>query len=153
MEIVNNDQNTPFIRAVDTDAAYPSRVGEPSVDGPVIYPEQQTNDPENVVPFQRETGLDPSKIPSLRDKLRVLDGGKKQAQPQSIVPQSRIANSTNPMTMQRFGAAPEAGASESPFTMKNLAVVAAVAVGAYLLGRASGGGSEPLIADISEDEE
>ena len=61
--------------------AYPAVLGQPSVNGPIIYPEQQPGDPENVVPFTRETGLDPSKIPSLaqltqkKPALRMLNGG------------------------------------------------------------------------------
>jgi hypothetical protein len=152
MEIIGPDQLTPFVSEQATDAAYPARIGEPSVDGQIIYPEQQPNDPENVVPFTRETGLDPTKIPSLRElgpKLRLLEGGK-QEQSQAIVPSGRIANVTDPTTMQRFGAAPEAPASG--FTWKSLLVVGgALAVG-YFVGR-SMSNTGPLIAGLDEDEE
>lgn len=153
MEIIGPDQLTPFVPEEPTDAAYPARIGEPSVDGPIIYPEQQPDDPENVVPFTRETGLDPAKIPSLRElgpKLRLLEGGK-QNQSQAIVPSGRISNMTDPTTMQRFGAAPE----ETPaagFTWKSLLVVGgALAVG-YFVGR-SMSNTGPLIAGLDEDEE
>ena len=64
--------------------AYPAVLGQPSVDGPIIYPAPQPDEPENVVPFTRETGLDPSKIPSISDiltpksapSLRVVSGGQ-----------------------------------------------------------------------------
>jgi len=62
--------------------AYPSVLGQPSVDGPIIYPEPQPDENQNVVPFQRETGLDPSKIPTLSEivnqkpVLKIVEGGR-----------------------------------------------------------------------------
>lgn len=153
MEIIGPDQSVPFVQQVDTDAAYPSRIGEPSVDGPVIYPAPEPDVPQNVVPFTRETGLDPSKIPSLRDKLKVLEGGKQDST--AIVPSGRIENRTNPTTMTRLGADPVATEEfdiKSLFTGKSLAVVAVVGLVGYFIGRATGGGSEPLIADLSDEE-
>jgi hypothetical protein len=155
MEIIGPDQLTPFVPQTDTDAAYPARIGEPSVDGAVIYPEQQPDEPENVVPFQRETGLDPAQIPALRElgpKLRLLEGGKQNgAGSTAIVPAGRIANDTDPTTMVRFGAAPEAGAA-SGFPWKTLLVVGAAAAVGYFMGRTANNNG-PLIAGLDEDEE
>ena len=152
MEIIGRDQLVPFVPEESTDAAYPARIGEPSVDGPVIYPEQQPDEPENVVPFTRETGLDPAQIPALRElgpKLRLLEGGKKESQ--AIVPSGRIQNMTDPTTMQRFGNAP-AEQPASGFTWKSLLVVGgALAVG-YFVGR-SMSNNGPLIAGLDENED
>jgi hypothetical protein len=154
MEIIGRDQLTPFVPEESTDAAYPARIGEPSVDGPVIYPEQQPDEPENVVPFTRETGLNPAQIPALRElgpKLRLLEGGKRN-QTQAIVPAGRIQNMTDPTTMQRFGAAPEDQAAPGVFTWKSLLVVGgALAVG-YFVGR-SMSNNGPLIAGLDENED
>lgn len=149
MEIVGPEL-TPFVNPIDTDAAYPARIGEPSVDGPIIYPEQQPDEPQNILPFQRETGIDPTKIPSLKDiapKLKLLEGGKK-SNSNVPVPQGRIANITDPTTMVRFGAAPDA---EGGFPWKLLLVAAGAAAVGYFVGR-SNGDSGPLIADMSDEE-
>ena len=152
MEIIGPNQSTPFVPEQSTDAAYPARIGEPSVDGPIVYPEQEPDAPQNVVPFQRETGLDPSKIPALQElgpKLRLLEGGRRRQT--GIVPAGRLANDTNPTTMQRFGNAP----AETPgtgFPWKTLLVAgAALAVG-YSIGR-SNSNTSPLIAGLDENED
>lgn len=154
MEIVGPDNLVPFVPAESTDAAYPARIGEPSVDGPIIYPEQQPDEPQDISDFQRETGLDPKKIPSLRElgpKLRLLEGGK-PSNAGGPVPEGRIRNDTNPTTMVRFGATPETpAATDSIFTPKTLLVAAAVGLVGYFIGRASGN-SAPLIADLSDEE-
>lgn len=153
MEIIGRDQLTPFIPEEPTDAAYPARIGEPSVGGPTIYPEQQPDDPENVVPFTRETGLDPAQIPALRElgpKLRLLEGGKRDSP--AAVPSGRIQNMTDPTTMQRFGSAPAGEAAPGVFTWKSLLVVGgALAVG-YFVGR-SMSNNGPLIAGLDENED
>jgi hypothetical protein len=62
--------------------AYQTVLGQPSVDGPIIYPETQPDTNPNVVPLTRETGLDPAKIPTLNEilnqkpVLRVVEGGR-----------------------------------------------------------------------------
>lgn len=72
------------------DGTIPAVLGKPSVDGPIVYPELQPGESENVVPFTRETGIDPSKIPSLdqllvrkKPALRMLQGGTSDAMPES----------------------------------------------------------------------
>lgn len=153
MEIIGPNQSVPFVPEQSTDAAYPARIGEPSVDGPIVYPEQEPDTPENVVPFQRETGLDPSKIPALQElgpKLRLLEGGRQQQT--GIVPAGRIANDTNPTTMQRFAGAPEEAPAASMFSWKTLLVVGAAAAVGYFVGR-SNSNTGPLIAGLDESEE
>lgn len=152
MEIIGPNESVPFVPEQSTDAAYPARIGEPSVNGPIIYPEQQPEELENVVPFQRETGLDPSQVPALRElgpKLRLLEGGRQKQT--GIVPAGRIANDANPTTMQRFGAAPADDAA-SIFSWKTLLVVGAAAAVGYFIGR-SNSNSGPLIAGLDENEE
>lgn len=156
MDIVEPNNIVPFVPEQVTDAAYPARIGEPSVDGPVIYPEQQPDDPQNISNFQRETGLDPSKIPSLRElgpKLRVLEGGKQsQAIVSQPIPGGPLANRTDPTTMVRFGQTPTApAAEESLFTTKTLMVAGVVGLVGYLIGRAMCN-TAPLIAGLDDEE-
>lgn len=165
-----------FIAPVNTDAAYPARIGEPSVDGPIIYPPHQPGDPENVVPFQKETGLDPSKLPSLKDalgpKLKLLPGGASGPRP-AVQPANNPRNlpfsQEIPSGQQvRLSLSPEAqagaGAGQqpskpgmSPMTV-GLVAVAALGVG-YLIAKSMKNAAlnGPLVADMddveSDDEE
>lgn len=156
MDFVAPGSGTSFIAPVQTDNAYPARIGEPSVNGPIIYPETQPNEPSNVVPFQRETGIDPSKIPSLSEltkgkpALRVLAGGPVTAANAPTVP---AANPAGPASTAQMVLA-EAPAEEPKPTLPWWGIALAV-VGAGIIGyaMASGGSNEPLVAGLEDDEE
>ena len=154
-----SNSNTSFIAPVQTDNAYPARVGEPSVDGPIIYPEPQPGEKSNVVPFQRDTGIDPSKIPSLSDitrktlekpSLKVLAGGVNTG----VANQPIVAaqNPAGPATTAQVLLA-EAPADESKKTLPwwgiALAVVGAVAIGYAMAPK----GNEPLVAGLDDEED
>lgn len=154
-----------FIAPRQTDAAYPARIGEPSVNGPVIYPEPQPNEPGNVIPFTRETGIDPSKIPSLAEltkktlekpNLKVLAGGMAAAPGAANQPLVAARNPAGPATTSEvvLGQTPAADAapqSTMPWWGIALAVVGAGIVG-YAIAN-SGKTNEPLVADMGDDEE
>ena len=153
---------------------YPSVIGQPSVDGPIIYPAHQPGDPENVVPFQKETGLDPSKLPSLKDalgpKLKLLPGGAGGPNP-AVQPAGNPLNLPSTAAIvrgQQLAISPSAqmgtGAGQqsakpgvSPMTM-GLVAVAALGVG-YLIAKSMKNAAlnGPLVADMddveSDDEE
>lgn len=160
MDFVAPNSSRDFIAPVQTDNAYPARTGMPSVDGPIIYPEPQPDQPSNVVPFQRETGVDPSKIPGLTDlakkvlekpTLKVLAGGVPGAANQAIVPARDPAGPAT--TAERLNAAPE----EKPGLTMPWWGVALLAVGAGIVGYAIASSretdNEPLVADMGDEEE
>lgn len=148
----------------DPTAPYPAVVGAPSEDGPIIYPPHQPGDDENVVPFQKETGLDPSKLPSLKEalgpKLRLLPGGAggpnppalPQNNPQSLPSTAAIVAGRQP----RFAAAPPE--DKKPEGMST-ATVAMLSIGAAVLGyfigkaQAKSTFNGPLAVNMEEGEE
>lgn len=151
-----SNSSTSFIAPVQTDNAYPARVGEPSVDGPIIYPEPQPGEKSNVLPFQRETGIDPSKIPSLSEmtrktlekpSLKVLAGGIGQG------PVAPAQNPAGPATTAQvlLAEAPAADSSSKtlPWWGIALAVAGAVVVGYALAPK----GNEPLVAGLDDEDE
>lgn len=155
-----------FIQPSDSDPLppYPAEVSEPPADGPIIYPPDQPGDPSNVVPFQRETGLDPSKLPSLKEalgpKLRLLPGGAGGPNPPVLPannPQSLPSTQAIVQGRQmRFAATPETPPPpEKPQGMSTttvLLMVAAAAGVAYWLGKskASDALNGPLVADMED---
>lgn len=162
--------------------AYPAVLGQPSVDGPIIYPEPQPDENQNVVPFQRETGIDPSKIPSLSEiinqkpVLKVVEGGRSvpvapmRAEATGAVQQGALVTAaqggrtpvgTLPV---RFGEAPTQPAVQPPaapneepkkgFSMPwwGTLLVAGAAV-AVGYSLAKRGNDEPLVADMEDEED
>ena len=159
MDFVAPNSSRDFIAPVQTDNAYPARTGMPSVDGPIVYPDPQPDEPTNVVPFQRETGVDPSKIPGLKDlakkalerpNLRVLAGGVPGASHQAIVPAKDPAGAAT--TTERLSATPP---EEKPGVTMPWWGVALLAVGAGVIGYALANSkeNEPLVADMGDQEE
>lgn len=160
MDFVAPNSSRDFIAPVQTDSAYPARTGMPSVDGPIIYPEPQPDQPSNVVPFQRETGVDPSKIPGLNDlakkvlekpTLRVLAGGVPGAANQVVVAAKDPAGPAT--TAERLNAVPEEKSGVSmPWWGVALLAVGAGIVG-YAIATSKETTDEPLVADMGDEEE
>lgn len=141
---------------------YPSVVGAPSADGPIIYPPHQPGDDENVVPFQKETGLDPSRLPSLKEalgpRLRLLPGGAGGPNP-PVLPQNNpqslpsVANIVAGRQPQFAATPPPQPEGMSTTTVAMLSIGAAVL--GYFIGKAQAKSAfnGPLAVDMEEGEE
>lgn len=168
MEIVSSDQSSPFIAPVNTDAAYPSRIGEPSMDGPIVYPPPEPDVPDNVVPFQRETGIDPKRIPSLKEILgtpKAKAAGLGTATSMNVTTMQRLGETptsvavvpqtqAQPQTQMQVQAQPQPQPEKKGFSMPwwgTALLVAGVAAVAYSVAK-SKGNNEPLVADMDDEE-